>query len=162
MWQRFWAAKDINIARNGYWAASILGFLNDLVKPRLGGKSDQHNMLLYSRLSVAAVSIIAVLLALYIPTLVTLWVTGSAMLVSGLLAPVLFGLFWKKTTKAAGVSGMWLGLSVAVIWQIAGHPFGAHPVFIGFPLSIITVIAVALFSRREKENAMYEEFRKTV
>ncbi len=229
LWQRFWAAKDINIARNGYWAAIILGFLtasgvivigvlgkfgmqmtdidptliyyelsaavlpfalvvimvivllatviscadsfflaastsivNDLVKPGLGGKSDQHNMLLYSRLSVAAVSVIAVLLALYIPTLVTLWVTGSAMLVSGLLAPVLFGLFWKKTTKSAGVSGMWLGLSVAVIWQIAGHPFGAHPVFIGFPLSIITVIAVTLFSRREKENAMYEEFRKTV
>ncbi|MFD2924706.1 sodium:solute symporter family protein [Halobacillus naozhouensis] len=229
LWQRFWAAKDLNIAKNGYWAAIILGFLtagaviaigvlgkfgmqmtnidpaliyyelsaavlpfalviimvivllatviscadsfflaastsivNDIVKPRLGDKAENHNMLLYSRLSVAIVSVIAVLLALYIPTLVTLWVTGSAMLVSGLLAPVLFGLFWKKATKAAGISGMWLGLSIAVIWQIAGHPFGAHPVFIGFPISIITVVAVTLFSRREKENAMYQEFRKTV
>ncbi|WP_205092600.1 sodium:solute symporter family protein [Thalassobacillus pellis] len=228
VWQRFWAAKDIKTAKNGFWAAIVLGFLtaaviivigvlsrfglnitsadpsliyyeiigavlpfplviimliallatviscadsfflaasssivNDLVKPRLGKGVKDSQMLTYSRMSVVIVSVISLLLALYIPQLVTLWITGSAMLVSGLLAPVLFGLFWPKTTKAAGLSGMWVGLVVAVFWQIAGHPFGLHPVFLGLPISILTVLTVTFLSKPERENAMYEELKKS-
>jgi len=39
---------------------------------------------------------------------------------------------------------MWVGLIVAVIWQILGHPFGLHPIFVGFPISICLVIFVSL------------------
>ncbi|WP_281974610.1 sodium:solute symporter family protein [Halobacillus litoralis] len=228
LWQRFWAAKDDNVAKTGFWIAIVLGFLtaavtivigflgkfglnitggdpaliyyeiigqilpfslvivmliallatviscadsfflaasssvvNDIVKPRLGDANDKK-MLLYSRFSVVAVSVISLLLALYIPQLVTLWITGTAMLVSGMLAPVLFGLFWRRTTKTAGLAGMWTGLIIAVGWQIAGHPFGLHPVFIGLPISIITVVTITLASNQEKEHEMYSELKKPV
>src|SRR5699024_8582669 len=190
LWQRFWAAKNINTATKGYAISIILSFLtgvfvviigvwgmfglkienitpthiyyavigevfpfpvvvimivvllatvistadsffmasassivNDVIKPRLK-KGNDRVLLRYSRISVVLVSAVALILALFIPELVELWVTGTAMLVSGLLAPVLFGVFWNKTTNKAGVTAMWGGLLAAVIWQIVDHPLG--------------------------------------
>ncbi|MCG7334998.1 sodium:solute symporter family protein [Sporosarcina sp. ACRSM] len=136
---------------DSFFMAGASSIVNDVIKPRLRNKDDKK-LLFYSRISVLIVSILALLLSLYIPELVNLWVTGTAMLVSGLLAPVLLGLFWKKATRKAGVTSMWVGLLIAVIWQIAGHPFGLHPVFIGLPLSLITIVTISLLSTQPEKN----------
>src|SRR5699024_7100816 len=96
--------------------------VNDIIRPNYK-HLDNTKMLFYSRISVLLVSIVALVLALTIPGLVNLMVTGTAMSVSGLLAPVMFGLYWKKVTNIAGVTSMWGGLVTAVIWQILDHPF---------------------------------------
>ncbi|RIM14181.1 sodium:solute symporter family protein, partial [Staphylococcus cohnii] len=117
---------------DSFFIAGSSSIANDIIKPNV--KSDNQNkMLLYSKLSVLIVAVISLVLALMIPGLVDLMVTGTAMSVSGLLAPVMFGLFWKKPTKLAGNIAMWSGLGSAVIWQILGHPFGLHPILIGLP-----------------------------
>ncbi|WP_377890829.1 sodium:solute symporter [Alkalihalobacillus sp. R86527] len=144
---------------DSFFLAAASSIVNDVVKPRVGDVGDKK-MLTYSRMSVVLVSVISLLLALYIPQLVTLWITGTAMLVSGLLAPVLFGLFWSRTTKVAGLSAMWAGLIVAVLWQIAGHPFGLHPVFIGLPISVITLVTITLRSKVEKEDTVFSDLEK--
>src|SRR5699024_5537068 len=138
---------------DSFFMAGSSSIINDLIKPRMKNPEDA-TLLKYSRLSVVLVSVFALLLALYIPQLVNLWVTGTAMLVSGLLAPVVFGLFWKGATKQAGVTSMWIGLIVAVIWQIAGHPYGIHPVFLGLPISILTLLLVS-FLTKDKEQDNY-------
>ena len=84
-----------------------------------------------------------------IPGLVDLMVTGTAMSVSGLLAPVVFGLFWQKPSKMAGNISMWSGLISAVVWQLLGHPFGLHPILIGLPLSTIILLLVTLFGKKD-------------
>lgn len=137
---------------DSFLMAGASSIVNDIIKVGLKQKDDKK-LLSYSRLSVLMVSVFALLLALYMPQLVDLWVIGTAMLVSGLLAPITFGLFWKRTTKFAGMMGMWVGLLVAVIWQLAGHPFGAHPVFIGLPVSIVLVVVLSLVG---KENEHWE------
>ncbi len=131
---------------DSFFIAGSSSIVNDLIKPNVKNPN-QTNMLLYSRLSVLIVSVIALILTLAIPGLVNLMVTGTAMSVSGLLAPVLFGLFWKKPTKLAGTSAMWIGLISAVVWQILGHPYGIHPILIGLPLSTITLLAITLTTR---------------
>lgn len=139
---------------DSFFMAGSSSIINDIIKPRMKNPTDAK-LLQYSRYSVALVSIFALLLALYIPQLVNLWVTGTAMLVSGLLAPVAFGMFWKRTTKVAGVTSMWIGLVVATSWKILGHPFGIHPVFLGLPISIITLIVISLLSKPDElENQL--------
>ncbi|NWO13870.1 sodium:solute symporter [Virgibacillus sp.] len=139
---------------DSFFMASSSSVINDLIKPRMKNRDDTK-LLKYSRLSVILVSVFALLLSLYIPQIVNLWVTGTAMLVSGLLAPVVFGLFWKGATKQAGISSMWLGLVVAVTWQIAGHPFGIHPVFLGLPISILTLLIVSFLTKdKEQDNSI--------
>lgn len=135
---------------DSFLMAGASSIVNDILKVRFK-HADDKKLLSYSRLSVLLVSIFSLLLALYIPQLVNLWVTGTAMLVSGLLAPITFGFFWKRTTRAAGATGMWIGLIIAVIWQMAGHPLGIHPVFIGLPISALTVIVMSLFGDEDGE-----------
>lgn len=130
---------------DSFCMAGASSIINDIIRPKLRKTPDLDSRLLkYSRLSVVIVSVFSLLLALYIPHLVSLWVTGAAMLVSSLLAPVIAGLFWKKVTRLGGTVAMWVGLIVAVVWQVLGHPFGLHPIFIGFPISILLVVVVSL------------------
>ena len=93
-------------------------------------------------------STVALLLAPYIPRLIELWVTGSPMLTSGLLAPVVAAFFWKRATRTGGVAAIWGGLTTAVTRQLLGHPFGVHPVLMGLPTSIVLTVVVSPFSRR--------------
>ncbi len=130
---------------DSFFMAGASSIVNDLIRPRLKAQDDKK-LLFFSRMSVLFVSVFALLLALYIPQLVNLWVTGTAMLVSSLLAPVIFGLFWKGATKAGGAWAMWIGLIIAVGWQLAGHPFGIHPVFIGLPVSTVLVLVISLLT----------------
>lgn len=135
---------------DSFCMAGASSIINDIIKPRLKdkGRGDlDQELLKYSRLSVIMVSVFSLFLALYIPQLVNLWVTGAAMLVSSLLAPVLAGLFWDKTTRIGGTMAMWVGLVVAVIWQALGHPLGWHPIFIGLPVSSFLVIFVSLLTK---------------
>lgn len=137
---------------DSFLMAGSSSVVNDIIKHQFKNKNDER-LLGYSRLSVLIVSVFSLILALYIPELVNLWVTGTAMLVSGLLAPITFAFFWKRTTKTGGVLGMWSGLIIAVLWQIFDHPFGVHPVFIGLPLSIVLVITISLVTK----NTLAEE-----
>lgn len=134
---------------DSFFIAGSSSVVNDIIRPNLK-HFDNTKMLFYSQISVLIVSIVALVLALTIPGLVNLMVTGTAMSVSGLLAPVMFGLFWKKVTNAAGVASMWSGLVTAVIWQILGHPFGLHPVFIGLPISIVILLIVTFFTKQNE------------
>src|SRR5699024_8164935 len=114
-------------------------------------------MLFYSKISVLIVSVVALVLSLTIPGLVNLMVTGTAMAVSSLLAPIIFGLYWKRVTNAAGVASMWGGLITAVIWQILGHPFGLHPVFIGLPISIVILLTVTFLTKPNTDDKIPSE-----
>jgi len=134
---------------DSFFIAGSSSIVNDIIKPNVK-KSSQTKMLFYSRISVLIVSIISLVLAISIPGLVNLMVTGTAMSVSGLLAPVIFGLFWKKPTEIAGITAMWGGLGVAILWQILGHPFDVHPIMIGLPLSIALLLFMTFFSNEKK------------
>ena len=136
---------------DSFFIAGSSSIANDLIKPR-HKEFDNDKMLFYSKLSVLIVSVIALVLSLTIPGLVNLMVTGTAMAVSSLLAPVIFGLYWKRVTNTAGVVSMWGGLITAVIWQALGHPFGLHPVFIGLPISIILLLTVTLLTKENNEQ----------
>ncbi len=131
------SAADSNLVAG---ASSVV---NDIIKPLLK-KQDQPILIQSSRYAVIIASVISLFLAIYIPRLIELWVTGTAMLTSGLLIPVLAALFWRKATNAGGVTAIWGGLITAVLWQLLGHPYGLHPVYIGLPLSLILLVSVSL------------------
>lgn len=136
---------------DSFFIAGSSSVVNDIIKPNVKNPTDRK-MLLYSRISVLIVSMIALVLSLTIPGLVNLMVTGTAMTVSALLAPILCALLWKTPPKVAGLASMWSGLITAVLWQVLGHPFGVHPVMIGLPVSIVILIIATVFSKDRSTN----------
>src|SRR5699024_7715045 len=131
---------------DSFLLAGASSIVNDIVRPNATHYREKK-MLLWSRYSVLIVSAVALISALVIPELVNLMVTGTAMTVSGLLAPVIIGMFWMRVPNSAGIASMWGGLVTAVIWQVLGHPFGLHPIFIGLPVSIIILLVMTLFTK---------------
>src|SRR5690625_5101358 len=135
---------------DSFFIAGSSSIANDIIKPLVKAENEK-NMVLYSRISVLVVSVISLVLALKIPGLVNLMVTGTAMSVSALLAPIVLGMFWKRPNQAAGVWGMWAGLSLSVLWQILGHPFGVHPIMVGLPFSFVVLMLITVLSKQEIE-----------
>ena len=132
---------------DSFFLAGSSSIVNDIIRPRLSAPTSTSLFLRWSKISVLITSVIAHVMALYIPELIVLWIVGTAMLVSGLLAPVIIGLFWKDVSRTAGVWAMWAGLVAAVGWQLLGQPLGWHPVFVGLPLSIVVLVGGSLCAR---------------
>src|SRR5699024_8234083 len=130
-----------------FFIACSSSIVNDIIRPKIYFAS-QTKMSFYIRISVLIVYLIALLLAFMIIVLVNLMVTGTAMAVSGLLVSVIFGMFLDKPTNIAGVTAMWLGLGSSVIWTLLGHPFNLHPIMIGLPLSIITLLIMTFATNK--------------
>ncbi|UOQ92285.1 hypothetical protein MUO14_17650 [Halobacillus shinanisalinarum] len=51
---------------------------------------------------------------------------------------------------------MWSGIILALGWQFAGDPFDIHPVFVGFPLSLIMLLTLT-FMPSTAEKVQVEE-----
>lgn len=136
---------------DSFFIAGSSSIVNDIIKPNVN-RLDNRKMLHYSRSSVLIVSVVALVLALTVPGLVNLMVTGTAMTVSSLLAPIILGLFWRRVPNVAGVVSMWGGLSIAVIWQLLAHPFDLHPVFIGVLLSIVLLFIVTFSTKQTNQS----------
>lgn len=104
-------------------------------------------------------ALISLLLALAVPRLIQLWITGSAILVASLLVPLLIGVLWERPSRLAGASAMWVGLVVALGWQLMGQPGGWSPVFIGVPASALTLLAVMLLEPTASRSPIVAEKR---
>ena len=147
---------------DSFFLAGSSSIVNDIIRPRLSAPTST-SLLRWSKISVLITSVIAYVMALYIPELIVLWIVGTAMLVSGLLAPVIIGLFWKDVSRTAGVWAMWAGLVAAVGWQLLGQPLGWHPVFVGLPLSIVVLVGGSLLLRdRTRETESWYRHSKTI
>lgn len=133
--------------------AGASSVVNDVFRPFWKTK-DEKELLKMSRYAVLLTSTVGMLLALYIPRLIELWVTGAAMLTSGLMVPILASFFWPKATNAGGVAALWGGIIAAIVWQLSGHPFGIHPVFIGMPISFVLLIIVSRFTTPSSPNTV--------
>lgn len=130
---------------DSFFIAGSTMLVSDVIKP-LKKDASSSQMLRYSRIMVITMGVFSLILALTIPRLIELWITGSAILSSGILIPLLVGMFWKKPSNIAGVSAMWVGLLTAIVWQLAGHPFDIHPVFVGMPLCLIVFIIMTFIT----------------
>jgi len=141
--------------------------------------------LLVTKLGVVIGIIISVILGYFLPP--SIIARGTA-LFFGVCAAVflpmyILGLYWKKTTKAAALSGMLVGLISSVFWMFFIHksnaamlqvvvlltgkesllpyPWNAvDPILIAFPLSFIVTILVTAFSRPDKNDVVDKLFSK--
>ena len=133
---------------DSFFMCGASSIVNDVIKPRLAKDTSQKALLRWSRIAVVITAVIALVLALAVPVLVELWVTGTAMLVSGLLFPAIVALYFTRVSGRGAIISMWVGLVVSIGWTLLGGPFGIHPVFLGFPLSIATYLVFHFVDRR--------------
>jgi SSS family solute:Na+ symporter len=146
---------------------------------------NSRKTLLVTKLGIIIGIIVSVILGYFLPT--SIIARGTA-LFFGVCAAVflpmyILGLYWKKTTKAAALSGMIVGLVSSVFWMFFVHASNAKmlklvvvltgkesllpapwsmvdPILIAFPLSFIVTILVTAFSKPDKNAVVDKLFAK--
>ena len=61
--------------------------------------------------------------------------------------PILFGIYWRRTTRWGVTTSMFVGSIVALIWMVIGEPFGIHGFIPGISIGLIVIIIVSLLTK---------------
>ena len=108
----------------------------DLIKPMMKGKLDEKKQLIVLRAFIAVFLVISVIIALNKNALISdLMGYSWGALAGAFLAPFLYGLLWKKTTKASVWVSFVFGIGVTVLHLILGSMKMLSGTFLGFTIA---------------------------
>lgn len=133
--------------------------VEDFLRRGTGIRISERKSLFYGKLTAAAVGIISLIIAFKPPALVlTLTAFSWAVIASTTLWPILFGIYWRRATRAGCIASMIGGFFASLIWMTAGKPFGIHGFIPGIIVGIILIIVVSLLTAPLPENHIKKVF----
>jgi solute:Na+ symporter, SSS family len=130
----------------------------DIYKAFLHKNATQKQLLLFSRIAVLLVAIVALLLSLH-PKDSIINLVGNAWAGFGAaFGPIiLFSLLWKKTTWQGGLSGMLIGAIVVLCWVYLDHNYKDwYEILPGFVISAVTIYVISLLTYKDNEEITNE------
>ncbi len=135
---------------------------NDLVKS-FNKNVSEKSLLWISRLSVLAIALLALVIALDPNnSVMNLVSNGWAGLGGAFSAVMLFSLFWRKTSFKGAVSGIIVGGGTVILWLIFGANTGIYALLPGFILSSLTIIAVSLLMPDKEAEKIFDNAIKNL
>ena len=148
--------------------AAASSISQNLVQETFGIKFSEKKSVWLARISVIVISIIAIFLALDPKSSVFQIVSFAWAGFGAAFGPVvLFGLFWRRTTKWGAFAGMLSGGAMVFIWKFvirtsfAGTWLDIYELLPAFILACIVIVAVSLLTKApEKEiTDVYDELK---
>ncbi|MCH8569274.1 MAG: sodium:solute symporter family protein [Balneolales bacterium] len=122
----------------------------DLLRKWLGLDMSDSKLIRISQVVTLLLGIVALLLATVMETVLDLMLHSYAVMVSGLLVPVIGALYWQKSSSAGALSAMASGGAVTLLLTIMsysddfGLPYGLDPIIFGLAAAVLAFISVSL------------------
>ena len=148
---------------------SASAFTNDLYKKVLRKNASNRELVLVSRLAVAAVAVVAAIMASNTESeffkVVMKMVSFAWGGFGAAFGPViLLALFWRRMNLAGAVSGMVVGAVTCFVWKFVLAPayagccpvFGVYELAPGFLLSLLTIVVVSLLTKAPSKEILDE------
>ncbi|MBC5635684.1 sodium:solute symporter family protein [Ornithinibacillus sp. BX22] len=132
--------------------SGALNISKDIYQGWINPKADTQKVLKVSRLSVAGMAVLGLLVALLITDVIEIYSFALSLSAITMVMPVLAAMFWKRATKAGVISSVIGSLLVAVIWSIFNNPFGLHMIIPGLTSSIVILVIVSLLTKHSKDE----------
>lgn len=124
--------------------SSIIG--HNIV-PAIRPHASEKTKLRWCKLSVPILGCVSLVLAIYFKDIYRLCQEAWGVLLTGVVAPMIAGVFWKKANSAGAFIGACAGITVWVYLKVYGPENYPHSLF-GFLASALALIAVSLLSKR--------------
>jgi Na+/pantothenate symporter len=119
--------------------------VRDIYRGALARSLTPSKELSFARTASAVVGCISIAIALKPPGLVlTLTAFAWAVIASANLWPLLFGIYWKRTSPAGTLISMVAGVVTAIAWAVLGNPFGLHGFIAGTGAALVTILVATL------------------
>lgn len=120
-------------------------------------------------MSVLIVAVCGVFGALWLPSIMPLWILSQALVLSGVLVPTYAAWFWKRSTKQGAICSCIFGFIASFSWAMYAWVTtdspgtligGFHAAHIGLIVSIPTMIIVSLLTKADYEAAEITNFKR--
>ena len=145
---------------DSYLLSSATNLTNDIYVKYIRKDATDKQKMLVLRGTIVVFSFIAVALTLYFPTVLQLQMTAYTMYGAAITPAILFALFSKKVTPAAGVAGIVVGGLATIVWTLLGVPYGIQCAIVAVPASVVAILVVSAITRQGGANrsldALYE------
>ncbi|MBE0433222.1 sodium/proline symporter, partial [candidate division WOR-3 bacterium] len=118
--------------------------VQDLINKGVRRQMTREKSLFWGKIGSVVIGFASLIIALRPPALVlTLTAFAWAVIASTTLWPILFGIYWKGATKWGCVASMVGGCVTALLWMLAGRPFGIHGFIPGIIVGFLLMVLVS-------------------
>jgi SSS family solute:Na+ symporter/sodium/proline symporter len=134
-------------------------FMRDIYQRFINPDLSQKKMVLYSRITVVVLGVIAFLQLRFFESVLEMALYAYTMYGVGITPVVLAAFFWKRATAAGGVSSIAAGMIVTLLWEIAPL-YDLATVYPALAASLLCLIVVSLLTPKpaeEKWRAFFKE-----
>lgn len=137
------------------------GFSENLIKDFFGIKITEKQNIILARVTVVCVSLVSIFLARDPNSSVFQIVSFAWAGFGGAFGAVMLcALFWKRTTLAGAISGMFAGGAFVFIWKFLVRPLGGafniYELLPAFIVSLFVIIVVSLLTKKPDESILKE------
>ena len=146
---------------DSYLLSSATNLTNDIYVKYIRKDATDKQKMLVLRGTIVVFSVIAVALTLYFPTVLSLQMTAYTMYGAAITPAILFALFSKKVTPAAGIAGILVCGLATIVWTLMGTPYGIQCAIVAVPASVIAILVVSAVTPKGEAarslDALYQE-----
>ena len=146
---------------DSYLLSSATNLTNDIYVKYIRKDATDKQKMLVLRGTIVVFSVIAVALTLYFPTVLSLQMTAYTMYGAAITPAILFALFSKNVTPAAGIAGILVGGLATIVWTLMGTPYGIQCAIVAVPASVIAILVVSAVTPKGEAarslDALYQE-----
>lgn len=138
----------ITTTGNSYLLSAATSVLYDLFGDNFKYKYE-NKMLLMTRILVPILGVIAFLLTMYFPSVLSVQMYAYTVYGAGITPALLAVFIYPKVTKAGGLASMAVGLITTLVWEFGFvQSTGINSALISVPLAIIVLVVVTLFTSK--------------
>lgn len=142
---------------NSFLLVPATNIMRDIYQRFINPEVSDKKIVLYSRIVVVLLGIIAYSLISFFPRILDAAYAAYTVYGAGITPALMAVFFWKRATPAAGVVSISAGMGVTIGWEIInkiqGHPpLGVPAIYPALICSVILLIAVSLLGSKPREE----------
>ncbi len=148
------SAAFIITTGDSYLLSCATNVTYDIYVQHINPKATDKQKFFMTRVMCLVLGLLAFVVLQFFPTILAAQMYAYTIYGAGLTPAILAVFFWKKVTKAGGISSMIVGVVTTLWWEIA-KPMDFNSVLVSVPAAVLALILVSLATQNsiEKEVA---------
>jgi SSS family solute:Na+ symporter len=134
--------------------------MRDIYQRFINPNVSQQKMVLYSRIVVILLGIVAFVQVKFFTTVLAMALYAYTMYGVGITPATLAAFFWKRATPQGGVCSIALGMSTTIVWELFKQPFDIPTVYPALFLSVSSLVLVSLLTPKPQAEKVDPFFKK--
>lgn len=127
-------------------------FTNDVYRKHIEPQASEKALVRVARAMTLVLGVLAIAIAYLVPNVLKLILYAYTFGAAGIFFPMLGLLFWPRTTAKGAFWSMVAGGSAALIWVIAGEPFGFSASYSGWVVGLPVLVIVSLLTEHSDDE----------